>query len=84
MPFYNERYYAGRGVRWIIQDKNGKTPYCFCCGNFANGVGVVNIGKVEFSLPMCKAHVSSYMDKHTDKQWELNAPFAITINPRFL
>lgn len=83
MPYFNERYYPGQGIRWIIRNQKGKTPYCICCGSYANMVGLVQIGRVTFNLPLCKAHAGSYMDKHTDKPWELIAPGALRINPRF-
>lgn len=83
MPYYNKYYYPGNGIRWIIQDEQRKTPYCFCCGNYANGVAVVKIGKAEFQLPICKKHSRDYMDKHTDNPWELIFPCAIHINPKF-
>lgn len=82
MPYFNKRYRPGNGIRWIIQDEKGKTPYCFCCGNFANAVGIVKMGKNAFFLPICKTHAISWMDKHTDGPWELNAPCAISIHPK--
>lgn len=83
MPYFNKRYRTGNGIRWIIQDEKGRTPYCFCCGNFANGVGLVKLGHFVFHLPICKTHMTSYMDKHRPEGWELIAPCAIKINPKF-
>lgn len=83
MPYFNDRHYPGRGIRWIIQNQKGKTPYCFCCGNFSNIIGVVSLGKHKIQLPLCKTHAGSWMDKHTDGPWELVAPSWISIHPKF-
>lgn len=84
MPYFNKRYYPGKGIRWIIRDERGKTPYCFCCGSYANMVGIVKMGKHKIHLPICKSHTGSWMDKHTTDPWELVAPSAIKIHPKMI
>lgn len=82
MPYINKRYRPGKGIRWILQDERGKTPYCFCCGNYANVVGVVRIGKQVFHLPICKTHTYSWMNTHYPDGWDITAPCAINIRPK--
>jgi hypothetical protein len=84
LPYLNKKYFAGRGVRWIIQDDKGKTPYCLFCGNFANGVGRIKVKHFNFFIPVCKKHIGEYMDKHTTEYWELSAPCLIDMNIKFI
>lgn len=83
LPYLNKKYFPGKGIRWIIRDAKGKTPYCIFCGSYANGVGVVKIMKSTFFIPLCKSHVCSYLDKHKPEGWEITAPFAIRINLKY-
>ncbi len=84
LPFLDKKWYPGKGIRWIIRDSQGHTPYCVFCGNYANVVGRVKFMGQTFNLPICKTHTMSYMDKHHPEGWELNAPTVIKMNVKFI
>lgn len=62
MPYLNKKLYFDRAY---CCRKDGKLNIaCAFCGNIANAVGVVTIGKSEFNLPVCKPHVERYLKSH--------------------
>ncbi len=80
MPYLNRKYYNGRGIRWMIEDANGRSVYCFCCGNIANAVGEVKLMGWLFRLPVCKAHLRSYMNNRTNGDWSIASPGVFPMN----
>lgn len=83
MQYLDAKWYTGRGIRWMIRGRNGRTPYCAFCGNFANAVGIVEYKQMTFNLPICKTHVTSYLDKHKPDGWAFMAPAAFKMNIKF-
>ena len=59
---FDKKYLAGKGIRWVITDADGKNVSCNCCGNMANGV--IQISKLGslFNIPYCRNHISEIMD----------------------
>ena len=55
----NKRYYYGRDIRWLIEDKHGKKVYCDKCGNLANGIEQGHILGLIYRIPLCKVHLKS-------------------------
>lgn len=52
-----KKYYYGRLVRWLIEDKHGKSVYCNKCGNIANGIDVGQILGFTYIIPLCNKHL---------------------------
>lgn len=59
--YFNRKFFQGRLVRYMLEEKNGNSVYCDKCGNIANGVLQVwprsgyQIGN-RFNIPLCKKH----------------------------
>lgn len=82
MPYINRKYYSG-SPRWMIQDANGRSVSCFCCGNIANAVGEVKLMGWLFRLPVCKAHIRSYFAGRTDV-YSFSCPGTFSMNVKYV
>jgi hypothetical protein len=51
-----KKYYRGRVIHWLIEDKYGEKVYCDKCGNIANGVWKGKILGFNYMIPLCKNH----------------------------
>lgn len=84
MPFLNRKYYNGRMIRWMIEDVNGRSVSCFCCGNIANMIGEVTLMGWLFRLPVCKKHTADYLQKHNPNDWAFQSPGTFTMNLKYV
>ena len=50
-----KKYYYGRMVRWLLEDKNGTGIYCDKCGNIANGIEQGRVLGLTYRIPLCAA-----------------------------
>jgi len=52
-----KRYYYGKMIRWLLEDKHGKSVYCDRCQNIANGIEEGKIIGFKYRIPLCKKHL---------------------------
>ena len=52
-----KKYYCGRMVRWLLEDKNGTGVSCDKCGNIANGIEQGRVLGLTYRIPLCKKHI---------------------------
>lgn len=53
----NKKYYEGRMVRWLLEDKKGKGVYCNKCSNIANGIKKGTVLYMTYNIPLCGRHL---------------------------
>lgn len=54
-----KHYYYGRMIKWLLEDKTGKSIYCDKCLNIANGIEQGKILGLTYRIPLCKKHLSN-------------------------
>lgn len=52
------KYYTGRMVRCLLEDKKGNGVYCDKCRNIANGIEEGRVLGLTYRIPLCKRHLS--------------------------
>lgn len=52
-----KKYYTGRMVRWLLEDKKGTGVYCDKCRNIANGIEEGRVLGFKYRIPLCKKHL---------------------------
>ena len=53
-----KKYYYGRLVRGLLENKKGKNIYCDKCGNIANGIEEGKVLGFTYRIPLCKKHMN--------------------------
>jgi hypothetical protein len=79
MPYHQGKYLTGKMIRWMIRGKNGRSAYCACCGNIANGVGQYEFRGQTFNIPFCKSHLVELWYRKHPLDNELHLPNVVSI-----
>lgn len=54
----------GKGIRYLLEDENGKSVHCDRCGNIANFVWFESVERYILNVPICKRHAQELVDEN--------------------